>query len=544
MNTIKKRALTLLVTITFAASTLIQYTPAAFAANVSTHVRIVGTDRTIWFGDVTTEGCTITDNTNVEHTFTQPVAICALDAAAKTGNFTYVAKDFGGSLGLFLHAIAEDTSASDFSTYWLYDVNGQGASVGISSYVLNNGDSLLFHFENPAADVNKRSVNDGITYLRSQQQTNGQISGFTGVSGWAAMTFAASGVNPATVSKGGSSLLEYLSANPSATGSPATDWERAILAITASDVSPYTFGGINYVQNLESFHNSSQIGVATQINDDIFGLLALVSAGSGASSNVKQNALNFILSQQEADGGFSWSTSGTSDVDTTSAALQALIAAQKAGMTATGLSNAITNGKNYLLSAQNSDGGFPYEKGDVSNTSTTAWATMALSSLGVTGTEINNAKAYIRGSQEENGSFKWQPSSTGETFTTSYAVHALTGKYWPVKTFSGSTPTPTQPVPTATPTLSPTAMPSPTVTPTVVQPSPTNTPTVIPSISPTPTVTPRPKPKDQFKQIMLLHRLRMQQIKEEQKRMMKMFQEQIRKEMQRLTQLLKAIKHR
>ena len=379
MNKLQKRALTLLAFVTFAASTLsLHYTPEAFAAGTPTHVRIVGQNRTIWYGDITTDGCTVTDTDNKTHTYTQPLAVCALDAASKTGGFTYAVKDFGGSLGLFLQTVAENTGASDFSSYWSYDLNGKSASQGISSQLVSNGDSLYFHFENPAGDPNIRTINDGISYLRSQQQSNGQISGFSGVSGWAAMTFAAASIDPATVKNGSLSLLDYLIANPPTTSSSATEWERGILAITASGKNPYNFGGTNYVQNLETYHNNSQIGVTTQINDDIFGLLALVSAGSNASTQTKQDALNFILAHQGSDGGFSWSTTGSSDVDDTAAALQALVAAQKAGMTAPNLSTAITNAQNYILAAKNTDGGFASTKGDASNTSTTSWAVMAL----------------------------------------------------------------------------------------------------------------------------------------------------------------------
>lgn len=346
-----------------------------------------------------------------------------------------------------------------------------------------------------AQNLNQQAIDDGITYLRSQQDANGQIFGFPGITAWAAQAFASAGVDPATVKNGGFSLLDYLSSSPPATSSPATDWERAILAITASGVNPYNFGGIDYVANLETYHNNAQIGSATLLNDDVFGLLALISADHDAPSDIKQDALDFILSHQNTDGGFSWSTTGSSDTDDTAAALQSLVAAQNTGMSAPNLSSAITNAKNYILSAKNSDGGFPYLKGDLSNTSTSSWVVMTLSSLGLDETiESTNAKSYIRENQEQNGSFKWQPSTTGETFTTSYAILALTGKFWPLLTPSptvtpSTTPTPT---PTSTPTSTPT--PTPTNIPTST-PSPTNIPThtPTPTVVPTNTVTPTPK---------------------------------------------------
>src|SRR6202042_627007 len=101
--------------------------------------------------------------------------------------------------------------------------NGTSASQGISSQLVNNGDTLYFFFVDPSVNPNTQSINDGITYLRSQQQSNGQISGFSGVSGWAAMSFEAAGVDPSTVTNGGSSLADYLTANPPTASSAATE---------------------------------------------------------------------------------------------------------------------------------------------------------------------------------------------------------------------------------------------------------------------------------------------------------------------------------
>lgn len=123
--------------------------------DVSSKVRVLGKKRIIWSGDVRSGGCTVVDKRGVKHTINQAAAICALDAASKTGKFTYVLKDFGGSLGLFLDAIAEDSSASNSSSFWLYDVNGKTATEGVSSYVIKNGDSLFFHFENSQTYVDR-----------------------------------------------------------------------------------------------------------------------------------------------------------------------------------------------------------------------------------------------------------------------------------------------------------------------------------------------------------------------------------------------------
>lgn len=462
------------------------FSQKAFAAGVNAHVRIVGTNRTIWFGNVNFDGCNITDDASASHVYAAQLAVCALNAAAQAGGFSYTVHDYGGSLGLFLTGVAEDTGAADFSTYWTYDVNGTSASNGISSQTVANNDVLYFHFVNAAADLNNRASNDGLTFLKTQMGSDGQVSGGAGVTGWSAVAFGAKNVNIDTVTNGGSSITDYLTANQPTLSSAATDWERSILALTANGKNPYSFGGKDYVANLETYHASSQLGSTSQVNDDIFGVLALAAAGKTNSDSVLTDSMTFILAHQQGDGGFSWSTTGTSDVDDTAVALEALIAGNNAGFTSAGLTTAITNAKNYLTGSQKPDGGYPYTPGDASDSSTTAWVVMALHAAGVTGAPSDNAKAFLRGNQEENGSFEWQSGSTGDTFTTPDVVTALAGASLPVKIYAAPTPTPTNtPTPTTTPS------PTPTVTPTVT-PTPSPTPTA--TLTPTPTVKPSPSP--------------------------------------------------
>lgn len=541
----------------FTALTILALSPSVFALEVQNHVRIVGSNRTVWYGDVPNNGCTITDTTGAKHVLSEPMAICALDEASKAGGFTYEVKDFGGSLGLFLESIAEDKPAADFSTYWLYDVNGTGAPVGAASYKTAAGDSIFFHFENPAADKDQRAVNDGIGYLKSQQQPSGQIAGFNGVSAWAAMAFAGGGIDIASISKGGSSLLDYLKNNPPATGASATEWEREILAITAAGQNPFNFGGKNYVLALEGLANNSQIGDANLINDDMFGLLALISSGNGSSSQVKQDALNFILANQGANGGFGWSKTSGPDIDTTAAAIQALEAGKDAGLTNSGLNPAIANAKTYLLSGQNPDGGFGYLPGETSNGSTTAWAVMALSALGESGEPLQKAKSFLVSTQEENGSFKWTSAFAGDTFTSSYAVLALEGEYWPVKIFEGPSPSPS-PSPSVSPSPSPSAIPSPSAAPSAspsvtpsASPSPSATPVASPSPSSLPSASPitrpssRPRPDIEFEfdldELFKKQQERMEQLRKKQQarmdEMRKRMEERMKKLLERLNNL-------
>src|SRR5258708_35578386 len=107
---------------------------------------------------------------------------------------------------------------------------------------------------------------------------------------WSIMARAAIGQNS------GQTFLR----SPISNGS-ATDYEKRILAITALDENPRTFGSENFVEKLESFFDGNQIGDSSLLNDDIFGVLALTSAG--ISNNTVSKSRQFILSHQNSDGG-------------------------------------------------------------------------------------------------------------------------------------------------------------------------------------------------------------------------------------------------
>lgn len=338
-------------------------------------------------------------------------------------------------------------------------------------------------------------TDNGLAFLQTKQDSAGKISGYGGESQWAAIAFAASGVDVATVKNPSVSLKDYLLSDKPASGSAATEWERRILAIVAIGDDPSNFSGVNYVQNLESLSNNNQIGDTTLLNDDIFGLLALTASGSLTGQTTKQSELTFIIQHQGSDHGFSWTTDTScawcgSDSNDTAAALQALQAAKDNSLTDPNLDSAIESAKAYLLSLQKSDGGFGYDAYSDSDGSSTAWALMALNSLGLKDSpEAQQARAWLIANQETDGGFHWMSGYSSDTYTTSHAVIALQGKSWLLQTF-GSAPAPS-------PTILPSASPSPVVSPTptpIPSSSPTPTPGITPTVTPITVASPSPAP--------------------------------------------------
>src|SRR3989338_1136411 len=132
------------------------------------------------------------------------------------------------------------------------------------------------------------------------------------LSPWSIMALSAAGENPSL-----DSLKEI-------TAEKAIELEAPILALAAAGKDPRTFGSSDLISKLKSFYDGTQLGEIGILNDDIFGLLALIASGEKSDETIVTSVKNFILSKQNADGGFSFAVEGGSDTNTTSAAVMAL----------------------------------------------------------------------------------------------------------------------------------------------------------------------------------------------------------------------------
>lgn len=224
-------------------------------------------------------------------------------------------------------------------------------------------------------------------------------------------------------------------------GTTALDYTAPILAVTSVGQDPRVYGTTDYVAKLKSFYTNSQIGDEATVNDDIFGLLALVSSGEAASPEA-MGAQAFLLSHQNANGGWGFAVGGGSDSNMTAVAVVALIAS---GVSAS--DQVVTKALDYIKTAQNTDGGFTYDPasayGTASDASSTAWALWALTAAGID--QATWAKSghtpveYLESTQAAGGFFQYQSGSGEDAFTpttTAYAVIALLGKTLPLQSAS------------------------------------------------------------------------------------------------------------
>jgi hypothetical protein len=291
--------------------------------------------------------------------------------------------------------------------------------------------STVFHvIAYPFSSIDTEVV-EALNYLRNAQKTDGSIENFV-TSSWAVMAIAATGEDPHTWKKGGPSIVEYLKANKGLLDlTKATDVARYILSMTAAGEDPRNITETDYVAILEGLYANGQIGGESLLNDDFWGVLALVSTKT-ANSTIIQNSVNFIKSNQNnTDGGWNWAVGGTSDVDDTAAAIMALIAAKESAS-----SKVIVNALSYIKSKQMDNGGF--ESWGATNPGTDSWAIDAIVAAGQDPTSTywtKNGKTPVDDLltfQGADGAFRFPGPSPRKEWATSYAIPALVGKPYPI----------------------------------------------------------------------------------------------------------------
>ncbi len=279
------------------------------------------------------------------------------------------------------------------------------------------------------APATARASGSLVGYLLGAQHSDGGFGAAPGgpssalYAGWAALGLAAAGENPADISHGGASLLDYIRSGAGSPGDPGS-LERTILVAGAAGVSAQSFGGQDLVAALER-HIRRDGSVFDQVNLTAFAVLALRAAGRAPASRT----VSWLARQQNRDGGSASATrGGESDVDDTGAALEAL---GRHGAT-TGRAVA------YLRRRQTHDGGFPSQPGSDANAQSTAWAVQGLLAAGVSPASLHRAGAvsplqFLRSLTAGDGHVRYA-QGTDETpvWVTAQALMALEGKALPL----------------------------------------------------------------------------------------------------------------
>ena len=249
------------------------------------------------------------------------------------------------------------------------------------------------------------------------------------ISGWAVLGLAAAGTAPANTARGGADALTYLS---NALPSDAGSLERTILALRAGGVSVTDVGGRNLLAELERDigRNGS---VSDQVNLTAFAVLALRSGGA----SVPLRMFRWIVRQEDQDGGFNFSTAGgISDLDDTGAALEAIAGDERPGAV-----RARARAIRFIRRQQNSDGGFPEQSGGLSNAQSTSFAVQGLIASGFPLTSLRRSPiGYLNSLIAPDGHVRYSSSSDQTpVWVTGQALMALAQKPLPLAAVAGGT---------------------------------------------------------------------------------------------------------
>ncbi len=254
------------------------------------------------------------------------------------------------------------------------------------------------------------SVANAISYIESNQDSNGSFGGSELYTDWALIGLSAKGIDSTVKNK----ALEYLKSK-NKIRSNLTDNERRAMALLALGENPYEFDGTNYIEAIIKSFDGTQFGDSSLVNDDIFAVLVLAKVGYNESDIEINKSIEFIISKQKSNG--SWEDS----IDITGASLQTLSLYNNLP----GVSNSMNLASNYMKGMQQADGGF-------GNVSSTAWAMQASSALG-TNWSVNGKSGidYLANYQQSDGGMlDITESVQNRIWNTSYALPASLGKTW------------------------------------------------------------------------------------------------------------------
>lgn len=311
-------------------------------------------------------------------------------------------------------------------------------------------------------------ITDALDYLASVQDPASGAIGSYSDSAWATIAIAAAGEDPNEF--GDPSVVDYLKDNAAEQAweyNPVTGLARVILAAVAACEDPAAFGSGDptcvpdgdYVAALKSYYSEAEgqfvyegcleydsvtweclaYGTVTDtINDDFWGLMALIAAGEPQDSTMVTSVAAFIEANQGFDGGWSYATPTSStyygsDNDDTAAALMALAAAGGASD-----SYIVDMAVAFMQYNQGLSGGFMYDSYSAESLASTVWAVDAIVASGQNPTAAEwttdaNPVDFIMSYRQADGSFldsgAWSPNPVRDTAD---SVISLTGNFYPV----------------------------------------------------------------------------------------------------------------
>lgn len=303
-----------------------------------------------------------------------------------------------------------------------------------------------YGYESDVRDENLAVINDALDYLNDMQNTDGGFPAKAGrdssvaLTCWIVMALEAAGENieSSKWKPAGVGPVEYIL---SADYEPedTLDYVRILLALSAAGRDSM-YQGYDLEDKVLSFQEPNghfgqpDRGEDNMINAHMWSVLSLEAVGNTAYDRDK--AKEWLVSSQNDDGGFGWLVGGESDTDDTGIAISTLVVLGEDRS-----SSVIQDALDYIKSRQERDGGISASEmmGNDSNSASDAWSMQGLIAAGEdyessdwsVGNE--NVKTHLMSLQASDGSFDWKDGvSSSPVKMTAYAITALSEKPYPV----------------------------------------------------------------------------------------------------------------
>jgi hypothetical protein len=250
------------------------------------------------------------------------------------------------------------------------------------------------------------AASNALEWMRDQQQANGSYD--DGLSPVAASVRALTALGAAGYEPdewGSPSLLHYLTvvsrtetAEYAASAAAAAGKLAVGAAWTGQPVTD--FAGVNLPISLTATYSATTGGYGAGSGDTAWAVLGLAAMGEPVPSA----AADYLISVQNADGGWAWNEWGaSSEVQHTATVVQALLAAGES-VTSTEIVDAMV----FIASGKNADGGYAYMPPGASDAATSAYVVQALLAAGSGPDETWCSEiecGYLLGVQQPDGSF-------------------------------------------------------------------------------------------------------------------------------------------
>jgi hypothetical protein len=293
------------------------------------------------------------------------------------------------------------------------------------------------------------SVNKGVTYLKSVQQTDGGFEDWD-LSALAAAHVAAANVKKTSAETDARTWYRKLVGNTETWPGKepvVTDYERAALNAYAAGIDPARVSKTqDLIAQITSYYEPASPGYYVgSFNGTVFALLALADTKTDVGvQRVPQALLNksieVLEKNQHTDGGWTWEKAEGNETKLKAAAEPDMTGAAMAALCTSGVSKSegvLVKAKEYLESDLKAEakGSGAFESEFHANTDSNAWAVSGLNACGInpqeegfTTKEKHTPIEFLISQQLTGGGFRYLASgSTVNEYSSQDAIRALAG---------------------------------------------------------------------------------------------------------------------